>query len=197
MRDLTLSFVVALPLFLLGCGDDGMDPPTPMPDGDPPMMDASPDADPPMMDASPDADPPMMDASTPDADPPMMDAPIPDADPPTGVSWSRDVLPMLRSSCGGCHTRNSQGGWSIGGAGASADRAYATLVDGSGGGVMASTRGCDQLRVVPGNADASFVYNKVAESRPFCGGSMPPGRMLSAANQRMLRDWINEGAMNN
>ncbi|HEY3227401.1 MAG TPA: Ig-like domain-containing protein [Planctomycetota bacterium] len=53
-------------------------------------------------------------------------------------------------------------------------------------------------RVVPGDASTSFLWNKISEPTPACGVRMPFGQTpLSAGNQDIIFDWIEEGALNN
>ena len=194
-----LILVSTLACLSLGCGDDTepMGTPDAMPDA--PGMDAMmvPDADPMGM---PDADPMGM----PDAMP-MMDATVePDAmammdGAAATVSWSRDILPALRANCGSCHTTESRGNLSWGGSSAGADRAYGTLVGAGGMGINAMGGSCasrTRVRVDPGNASGSLIYQKVARTHD-CGNAMPPRGTYPAAATRELETWINEGAMNN
>ena len=192
--------LIAAASLAFGCGDDAD--PMGMPDADPMGM---PDADPMGM---PDADPMGM----PDADPmgmpdaaPMMDATVePDAmammDGSAGaVSWSRDILPALRANCGDCHTNRTRGNLSWGTSSTTADRAYGTLVGPTGMGINAMGGSCSSrttVRVDPGNASASLLYQKVVGTHD-CGNPMPPRGTYPAAATRELETWINEGAMNN
>jgi hypothetical protein len=94
-------------------------------------------------------------------------------------TWSGDVNPVIGTPatfCSSCHS------WSPG-----------TIV-----GVAATLAPCaGQTRVVAGNAGASILYTKSANAAT-CGGVMPPSSTgLSAANLKILRAWINNGALNN
>ena len=52
-------------------------------------------------------------------------------------------------------------------------------------------------RVVATSSGLSMLYNKAANAAP-CGGVMPPSTSgLSAANLKIVRAWINNGALNN
>jgi hypothetical protein len=52
-------------------------------------------------------------------------------------------------------------------------------------------------RVVAGSSATSLLYLKVAGNPP-CGSRMPRGRTpLSAANIALIKNWIDQGAMNN
>lgn len=68
----------------------------------------------------------------------------------------------------------------------------ATNVDGDAGGAL--------LRVAPGNADASFLYIKLAMPAvidPRYGVSMPPGEAVCPATVDAVRSWIDNGAAAN
>ena len=86
--------------------------------------------------------------------------------------------------------------------------AYWNLVGQPCGGPNCSEVG---TRVVPGRPDISIFYLKVSETMPPCGPQMPAdpakliaagssvfsGTALSAAQQQLIHDWIQEGAQNN
>ncbi len=99
-------------------------------------------------------------------------------------AW-QDVDPIVgtASSCQGCHdvafTRNPN-----------------TLVN-----VFPTTgTSCDASaipRVTAGNATNSVLYRKVSNN-PNCGGVMPPATSgLNATQLKIIRAWINNGALNN
>jgi hypothetical protein len=98
--------------------------------------------------------------------------------------WDPDVQPLVTgasSGCDGCHsvlfTRNPN-----------------TIV-----GVNATTgAACDLLvRVVAGDATNSVLYRKVT-STPSCGGVMPPATTgLGEPQLKIIRAWINNGALDN
>jgi hypothetical protein len=71
--------------------------------------------------------------------------------------------------------------------------AYDSLV-----GVKASGPACGSsaaVRVVPGSASTSLLYEKVSMTTPPCGSQMPLGLTpLSSADQQMIEAWINAGA---
>lgn len=56
---------------------------------------------------------------------------------------------------------------------------------------VAAVACADQVLVVAGDPDASFLYNKIAEATPTCGGRMPLLRSaLSSEDQEVIRAWI-------
>ena len=95
-------------------------------------------------------------------------------------TWLSDVRPIIGPSgsfCSSCHA------W---------DRNPNNIVSTAGTGTCAAF-----TRVVASSAGSSMLYNKAANAAP-CGGVMPPSSTgLSAANLKILRAWINNGAQNN
>ncbi|MCH7690562.1 MAG: hypothetical protein IIA17_05905 [candidate division Zixibacteria bacterium] len=102
------------------------------------------------------------------------------------VSFANDVRPILLASCAiaACHgSAPIQGGLNMGTASWSAIRA----ASGTNGG----------LAVVAGNASSSTLYTKTTLNPPFLS-RMPFGRTpLSTAQQIAIRDWIDQGALDN
>jgi hypothetical protein len=76
---------------------------------------------------------------------------------------------------------------------------------------MGASCAANGTRVVPGQPEASIMYLKVSEPTPPCGSQMPAdvqtmlldgyskfsGNALSADQQQLIHDWIQEGAQNN
>lgn len=89
-----------------------------------------------------------------------------------GVSWAGDIQPILNNSCTACHGGN--GGLFL--------DSYSSLMS---GGV-----------VVPGDADGSILYLRVAGTS--AGSQMPQGKSpLARSLIDKIRAWINEGALDN
>lgn len=101
------------------------------------------------------------------------------------VSFSTDVAPILSSRCAiaGCHGSGSvSGGMTLGGASWSEVR----NASGSHGPI-----------IIVGNSGSSNLYLKTTSSPPF-GVQMPAvGAKLTIAEQQKIRDWIDQGALNN
>jgi len=93
-------------------------------------------------------------------------------------TWLSDVRPVIGPSgsfCSSCHAL---------------DRNPNNIV-----GFASSCGGI--IYVVAGSAATSFVYQKIIGTQA-CGNPMPPpGGGLSAANIKIVRAWINNGALNN
>lgn len=59
-----------------------------------------------------------------------------------------------------------------------------------------STLAPDKLRIVPGQPDQSFFYEKIAQDKPSAGKRMPPGQALPDEEIAQIRAWIEAGAEN-
>lgn len=106
------------------------------------------------------------------------------------VSFANDVQPIFTTSCvnAGCHPG--------GGAPFSlqSGQSYGNLV----GVAQTSSPGCSslQFRVDPNSASNSVLYQRINGSS--CGSRMPlGGGSLPTAEINRIRDWINQGALNN
>ena len=93
----------------------------------------------------------------------------------SGVSFAKDVLPILQRSCTRCHGgSNPRQGMSL--------ETYAGVMKGSSNGAV----------VVAGDPAKSVMYSLVNS------GAMPQGgTKLSAADIQKISDWIKAGAANN
>ena len=61
-----------------------------------------------------------------------------------------------------------------------------------------STQRSGAIRVIPGNADGSYLIQKLRGDPGIVGTRMPQGGpFLSDADINRIRQWINEGARNN
>jgi hypothetical protein len=129
----------------------------------------------------------------PDVGPPMFErCDNTDSEPGTPVSWTNDIAPILSRSMGGCIPCHDP---------AAPDNIGVT-VGGLDLGSLASlrrggARGGAGI-VVPGAPCESVLYQKVIPAPPF-GGRMPLDGppFLSATEQRLIHDWIAEGAEEN
>lgn len=107
-------------------------------------------------------------------------------------TFSQDVWPMLAQSnigapaCINCHGVNGPGGLNLGFTPA---MAFAALVNTS-----SSSGNCGgSIYVVPGNPNASLMFDKLSNSPPACGAQMPFGGTF-AGDVNVVRDWILQGA---
>ncbi len=98
--------------------------------------------------------------------------------------FNTEVVPIFTQHCLNCHPTN--GGLDLGAA-----AAYTDLVN------VVSMGYAPDVRIVPGDPDASVLWHKVSGSPSF-GLTMPPsGATLNAAELQTIRDWIEQGALNN
>ncbi len=95
------------------------------------------------------------------------------------VSYSLQLVPIFDTyGCSGCH----------GGSGGLTVKPYAQLMAGGNHGKV----------VIPGNADGSNIIKKLTMSPPPFGARMPLGGLpLPDSTVQVIRDWINQGALNN
>lgn len=102
------------------------------------------------------------------------------------VSFASDVRPILLVSCAisGCHgSAPIQSGLNMGTATWTQIRAASGNVGG--------------LVVIAGNASSSNLYLKTTINPPFLARMPLTGGFLSTTQQNLIRDWINQGALNN
>lgn len=112
--------------------------------------------------------------------------------PPAEVSWASDVWPILLVRCQVCHTVGR-------GAEEVPDMRMtdpSTLYDRWVR--VFSQCNPNLFRVLPGDSDRSFVYDKISRPAPLCGQRMPlDGPMLEPGEQLIIKDWIDQGARHN
>jgi hypothetical protein len=112
--------------------------------------------------------------------------------PPAEVSWASDVWPILLVRCQVCHTVGR-------GAEEVPDMRMtdpSTLYDRW----VRIFAQCNPnlFRVLPGDSERSFVYDKISRPAPLCGQRMPlDGPMLEPEEQLIIKDWIDQGARRN
>jgi len=106
------------------------------------------------------------------------------SEPPSDISFSNDVSPILQSSCSGsgCHIPEGISGVQLG--------SYQNVVNSEG------TQYGKKI-VVPGDAEASPIIDKLKPS-PQYGQRMPYNRpALSSTQIAKIEAWINQGAKDN
>lgn len=114
-----------------------------------------------------------------------------DYDPEVSISFSMHLRPVIARQQGGCscHLPTSAGpgpATQLSGLDLSS---FASL---RAGGLASGAR-----IIVPGEPCASIMFQKASEAPPF-GSRMPlGGPFLTAEEQRVLHDWIAEGALDN
>lgn len=106
---------------------------------------------------------------------------------PGGATFQRDVLPLLEARCAtaGCHVDGVEPGDLR--FDRDTDRVWEELLD--------SAEQVAGRRVVPGQPEASYLIEKLADSTPGFGARMPIGQPpLSAADAARVVRWIVAGA---
>lgn len=107
---------------------------------------------------------------------------------PAGVSFATEVRPILQSRCAtsGCHGAGfSSGGLTLG----NATYSQVRNAVGSNGTIISGT--------LP-SASLSNLYRVTTASPPTGIDRMPPvGGFLSTTQQNLIRDWIDQGALDN
>ena len=99
------------------------------------------------------------------------------AQSPDRVDFARDVQPLLRTNCYGCHNATlSSGNFRL-------DRRRDS---------MPNRVGANGARIVPGNSEVSRLYQRVSGSQ--AGLQMPPTGALQAEEIRTIKLWIEQGA---
>ena len=116
--------------------------------------------------------------------------PVSQPAPAAAVSFSRDIVPVLRTQCATCHMTGQEPGNMALHPGA----AYATLVN-----VKSPVSGL--VRVVPGKPEQSYLLMKLQGTHLDHGGkgvrmpfSLPP---LPQKDIDRIAAWISQGAKNN
>jgi len=101
------------------------------------------------------------------------------------VNYETQIQPIWTAQCAGCH--NDVGGSA--GLTLAAGESYAALVN------VSSAQVGGMLLVQPGAADLSYLFEKINHNVPQVGVRMRPGSIMDPAQQALIRDWINQGAL--
>lgn len=108
------------------------------------------------------------------------------------VLFSTQIQPLLTIKCSGCHSENGQADLAEIVLRLTADVAYDLMVN------QPSVQNPSLTLVIPGNSADSLVYQKVVSDTPPVGERMPlfePN--LTQAQTDLIKNWIDQGAMNN
>lgn len=109
----------------------------------------------------------------------------------TAPTLSMIQTQIFDPGCVSCHTDN--GRTPAGGSNLRAGASFAGLVN------VASSALPGAVRVIPGNPNGSYLVQKLEGATNIVGTRMPRNGppYLSEAQVRMIRDWIQAGALNN
>lgn len=118
---------------------------------------------------------------------------LPAASTGATISFASDVQPIFNARCVSCHSA----GFSVGSlAGVqvvlTAGQSFTSLVN------QASAQSGAFTLVVPGDFENSLLWLKVSSNDPPVGATMPLfGSSLNAQDLATIRDWIEQGALDN
>lgn len=117
-------------------------------------------------------------------------APIPTDD--GTVSFSAQVLPILNTNCFRCHRDGGQADLAGIELSLVPEDSYDALVG------QPSQLDPSLTHVIPGDSEASLLYLMISSETPPIGTRMPQGEApLSPTDISLVRDWIDQGALNN
>jgi hypothetical protein len=114
---------------------------------------------------------------------------------PTLSSIQREIFNAADSSgrvaCTNCH--NTQGARFAGNLNLTEGISYSQLVN------IASSAKSGAIRVIPGNANDSYLIHKLEGTAGIIGERMPrtSGPFLTPGQVQIIRAWIDQGALNN
>jgi ankyrin repeat protein len=101
----------------------------------------------------------------------------PSAQAPATVDFARDVQPVLRANCYGCHNEALRSG------NFRLDRRRDS---------MPNRVGANGARIVPGNSSASRLFQRISGNQ--AGLQMPPTGALRPEEIALIKTWIDQGA---
>lgn len=109
----------------------------------------------------------------------------------TEVKFSMDVQPIFNANCtsSNCHGGSSpQQGQNL-----TSGHAFGSIVN------VASAEVPSYSRVKPFSSDSSYLYIKITGDSRIAAGTarMPLGGSLNSSDIQTIKDWIDQGAMNN
>ena len=110
--------------------------------------------------------------------------PVDPGEPVDTVYFSSEVQPIFNAHCWTCHPP-------MAGLDLSTTEAHASLVG------VTSTNHAPAVRVVPGDPEASVLWNKISFTEVYGLGMPPDGTFLSAEEIETIRAWIEQAALNN
>ena len=108
------------------------------------------------------------------------------------VSFSAQVLPILNTNCFRCHRDGGQADLAGIELSLVPEDSYDALVG------QPSQLDPTLTHVIPGDSEASLLYLIISSDSPPIGTRMPQGEApLSPSDISLVRDWIDQGALNN
>jgi len=108
------------------------------------------------------------------------------------VSFSQQVQPIFNELCITCHVTGGLADLEGIALKLTAAESFNRLVN------QSSVQDTSLTLVVPGDSTNSLLFKKVSSNSPPVGATMPLiGRRLTSDELTLIRDWIDQGAMNN
>ena len=110
------------------------------------------------------------------------------------VSFANDIQPIFNALCTSCHSPGFPTNTIVGiQMVLTPGDAFDSLVN------QKSVQDPSLTLVIPGDSANSLLFQKVASDTPPVGATMPlvGGRRLNSTELALVRDWIDQGAMNN
>lgn len=108
------------------------------------------------------------------------------------VSFADDIQPIFNAKCISCHSEGSFAGIVGIDMRLAEGQAYDSIVN------QPSSQNTSFTLIEPGDADSSLLFLKVSSNDPPVGSTMPLiGQTLSPDELALLRDWIDQGALDN
>lgn len=103
---------------------------------------------------------------------------------PENVTWKGLYEKVMKPSCAtaGCHDAQTRAG----------QLALDDLCQSAKN--LLKSGACNKAWVTPGNAQSSFLVEKLDSAKPSCGAAMPPTGLLSESARKAVRTWIDSGA---
>ncbi len=121
--------------------------------------------------------------------------PAPDDDAGVGdlsISYARQIQPIFDLSCAVCHAQGGFADFRGIDLRLTQEESYDLLIN------QPSVQRSDLTLVVPGDPEASLLFQKVDSDTPSVGVRMPFGRApLADDDIELIRLWIEQGAVNN
>jgi len=108
------------------------------------------------------------------------------------ISFADEIQPIFNTHCISCHSDGSFA--SIVGVDMrlTEGQAHGSIVD------QPSSQNSSFTLIAPGDSDSSLLFLKVSSNDPPVGSTMPLiGQPLSSGDLALLRDWIDQGALDN
>jgi hypothetical protein len=103
------------------------------------------------------------------------------------VDYYTQIQPIWEIRCSNCHV--NFGGSASAGLSLNAPDSWISLVD------IPSVQATGRIRAVPGQASASYLFEKINCAQPAAGVRMPRGRIpIPLSEQALIRDWLEQGA---